>query len=399
MKATLLKHRWIISIAAAALLGACSRDARVTSGDSVPAGPSAAPPGGAQFVGVVPDGTDVQDVIDDNNLIAEGWLPDSGTLLFQAPLGFDPTDFETSGPNASTQSVKDENDIISFYEWDEGPPDYSQQPDLLCLDLATVHAAATGTHTRVAILDTGVDPQHQHLLNRVVLINDPVLGTATIAGADPQGDAYAHGTHVAGVILHVAPAATVYPFKVLNEYGTGTVFDLVAGIDAAVAAGVHVINMSLSVSATSQVVAKAIVRADDAGVIMLAAAGNTGGAPVFPAIHPAVIGVAATDGASCTTLEPYSAYHATDIAFAAPGAVHGAYPPVPEGKDEASNPERGGTSTACAVATGSVLLMLDDGMFFPPGFAPLQELENTAVPVTGGSVLYGRVSPKDALGL
>jgi hypothetical protein len=401
MKATLRKHRWITSLAAAVLLGACSRDARLGSEGSDPVGPSAAPPG-AQYVGVVPDGSDVNDVIDDNNLVPQGWLPDSRTLLFQAPLGFDSGDFDASGINAPTQTVHDENDAISFFEWDEESDDFSGQPSLECLDLATVHAAYVGTHARVAVLDTGVDPTHPRLVNNVQLINDPVLGLATLAGADPEGDAYAHGTHVVGVILNVAPGAWVFPFKVLNEHGTGTVFDLVAGIDAAVQQGVDIINMSLSVSATSMVVEKAIVRASNAGVTLVAAAGNNrpGGTPVFPANHPAVIGVAATEGESCLDLTSYSAWHATDVAFAAPGYVWGAHPQVQSGKCRVSNPERGGTSTACAVVTGCVALLHDAAIFHPIGVDPLDDLEATALPVSpAGSVLYGRVSPVDAFDL
>jgi hypothetical protein len=399
MMATLLKHRWILSIAVAASLGACSRDARLAPGDSPPSAPSSAPPAGPQYVGVVPPGSDVEDVIDDNDLIAQGWLPDSRTLLFQAPTGFDSGDFEAAGLNEETQTVKDENDIISFYEWDEVSDDFSGQPALACLDLLTVHATVTGTHSRVAVLDTGVDPNHPQLVNRVVLVNDPVLGTATLFGADPLGDAYAHGTHVTGVILNVAPGATVYPFKVLNEYGTGNVFDLVAGIDAAMDVNVDVINLSLSVSATSTVVEKAILRAWNAGVLIVAAAGNNrpGGTPVFPANHPAVIGVAATDGESCTDVASYSAWHATDVAFAAPGYVLGAHPLTKVGNHPISYSERGGTSTACAVVTGCLLLGMDAAPLFPPGFDPLVSLQNTAVPVApAGSVLYGRVSPVDA---
>jgi serine protease len=129
--------------------------------------------------------------------------------------------------------------------------------------------------------------------------------------AHPDDDEY-HGTHVASTIAEatnnargaagIAFDCTLMPVKVLDEKGEGTFFDVAEGIDYAVdytedgRKPVKVINLSLGSEGTSQTVRSAIERAWAAGVLTVAAAGNSGSALIeFPANLPDVIAVGALD--------------------------------------------------------------------------------------------------------
>ena len=153
-----------------------------------------------------------------------------------------------------------------------------------------------GAGITVAVLDSGVDETHPdlagHLLPAVDLVED---GRA--------GDAFGHGTRVAGVIAAaldgagiagLAGESQVLPIRILTATGEGDQNRTARGIRAAVAAGAQVINLSLSSPSQSTFQAEAIQFALDHGVVVVAAAGNRreeGSPTVFPAAYPGVIGV------------------------------------------------------------------------------------------------------------
>ncbi|HSD26797.1 MAG TPA: S8 family peptidase [Vicinamibacteria bacterium] len=127
----------------------------------------------------------------------------------------------------------------------------------------------------------------------------------------PNDDEY-HGTHVASTIAEATNNATgaaglafgcaLMPVKVLDDHGDGTFFDVAEGIDYAAEyteggeKPVKVINLSLGSPGTSQTVRSAVERAWAAGVLTVAAAGNSGSAFVeFPANLPNVLAVGALD--------------------------------------------------------------------------------------------------------
>jgi len=161
----------------------------------------------------------------------------------------------------------------------------------------------TGAGVSVAVLDTGIDYNHPDLDmnysggdNFISL--DPNYH-------DPMDDSYnSHGTHVAGVIaaeldgagiVGVAPDASIYAVKVLDGAGFGSVSSVVSGIDWAIANQMDIVNMSIGFSSDFQALADACAQAEAAGVLLVAAAGNTYGGPVlYPAAYPSVIAVAAT---------------------------------------------------------------------------------------------------------
>lgn len=223
-------------------------------------------------------------------------------------------------------------------------------------DIAHAHGI-TGKGIKVAILDTGIDYTH------------PDLAANYIGGHDfafddnnPMDDNFqSHGTHVAGIIaarangfgvVGVAPEAQILAVKVLDGAGFGKPDWTVAGIDWAVANGANIINMSLT-GQDSQPLRDAVERAHRAGVLLVAAAGNTltGGGPVqFPAAYDSVIAVTATDKLN----KPgYFAPVGNKLELAAPGVD--VYSTTAGGGYSTLS----GTSAAAAFVTGAAALYLE----------------------------------------
>ena len=161
----------------------------------------------------------------------------------------------------------------------------------------------------VAVLDTGVNYNHRD-------IKDNMWKGSTYHGynyADKNNnpmDLNGHGTHCAGIIgasgndgigvSGVCWKAQIMAVKVLDAAGGGTVADIAAGINYAVANGAHIINMSLGSESDSITIRNAVINAKSNGVIIVAAAGNEGtNEKVYPAAYSSeydnVISVGAVD--------------------------------------------------------------------------------------------------------
>ena len=139
--------------------------------------------------------------------------------------------------------------------WTIGDPQsYAEQWAPRALRLPLAHAVSTGAGVRIAVLDTGVDASHPALTDRLLPGFDFVdFDTDPSEAGDPQDPAYGHGTHVAGLLAMVAPAARLMPLRILDAQGAGNLWVLAEAMlhavdpdgNAATDDGAHVINLSL----------------------------------------------------------------------------------------------------------------------------------------------------------
>lgn len=168
----------------------------------------------------------------------------------------------------------------------------------------------TGAGVITAVIDTGIDYTHPDLGGGFGPGHKVVAGHDFVNDdADPLDD-HGHGTHVAGIVAAdgavrgVAPGATLTAFKVLDEFGSGRLSDILAGLDAAVNPEdphrADVVNLSLSGPGDgTDPLSMAASQAANAGVVVVAAAGNFGPQPQSVLSPAAAAGVVAV-GASVT---------------------------------------------------------------------------------------------------
>ncbi|HBB31128.1 MAG TPA: peptidase S8 [Cyanobacteria bacterium UBA8803] len=200
-------------------------------------------------------------------------------------------------------------------------PDYSKQWNLRSINIESAWDETRGNGITVAVIDTGIsrvpDLQDTKFVEGYDFVNDRV------DASDDNG----HGTHVAGTVAQttnngygvagVAYEASLMPLKVLSESGGGTVSDIAEAIKFAADNNADVINMSLGGGGESQLMQEAINYAHSKGVVVVAAAGNSGqNAASYPARYPHVIGVSALDPAGLKA--PYSNFGA-GVDISAPG--------------------------------------------------------------------------------
>lgn len=174
-----------------------------------------------------------------------------------------------------------------------GRAQFLRQPAFAAIRTRPAHRSATGAGVTVAVIDSGVDADHSWTLGRVL------PGMDFVDGDDVADDVFGHGTTVAGLVLAAAPQAVVLPVRVLDADGLGTASRVAAGIRFALDRGADVINLSLGAVGFSQAIHDEIVRAQEMGVIVVAAAGNVRGSPFpdFPASEWGVIAATGNIGA------------------------------------------------------------------------------------------------------
>lgn len=173
-----------------------------------------------------------------------------------------------------------------------------------------VHASTTpntGAGIKIGIIDSGINYTHPDL--------DGVYagGYDFVQNDNDPMDVYGHGTHVAGTacaednsfgVVGVAPNCALYALRVLNDDGVGSWSKIIAAMDWAVANDLQVVNLSLgSAKNPGMAVKMAFDNAEAAGLVIAAAAGNSGNATgrgnsiIYPAKFTSVIAVGATDSA------------------------------------------------------------------------------------------------------
>ena len=171
---------------------------------------------------------------------------------------------------------------------------------------------STGSGVRVAVIDTGVDPDNPDLKGRVL----PGKDLAPDQPGDEHTDYDGHGTGMAGLIagtgaygggqgaLGLAPGAKILPIRLPNAKTAANQAEgdrhfnaaVAQAIRYAVAADAHVINISQASPESSPEVSNAVKYAIDRGALIFAGVGNNGAKAnevMYPAATPGVVGVAA----------------------------------------------------------------------------------------------------------
>lgn len=226
-----------------------------------------------------------------------------------------------------------------------------------------------GQGTRVAVIDSGIDRSHVDLADRFEKGEDFINSAGAPQPGDdqknlfsnmfssplddvlappanenlpyPYFDVMGHGTHVSGTIaasqngegvVGVAPEARILAGRVCSTQGCSTV-SIVRAIDWAISEKVDVINMSLGGPFPSQAQFEATQRAEAAGIVVVAAAGNDGSDHLgFPGGYPTVVSVAAvTPKLKRATFSQ----HGEGLSVSAPGTE--VYSSIPQGTGRAGN--------------------------------------------------------------
>ena len=141
---------------------------------------------------------------------------------------------------------------------------------------------AIGTGVTVAVLDTGVYPNHPDLLGKIVVGRNVTTGTAS---ASDTSDIHGHGTLVSGVVTaltnnatggaSVAPGTQVMPIRITDRTdGYATFSDMASGITWAADHGARVANLSYDGAAGSSAVASAASYMMSKNGVVVVAAGN-----------------------------------------------------------------------------------------------------------------------------
>jgi len=252
-----------------------------------------------------------------------------------------------------------ERDAIATIAEIPNDPQFASEWGLLKINAPAAWNTTTGSAAvTVAIVDSGIDPNHPDLRNQLVTGYDFVNDDA-----DPSDD-HGHGTRMAGVvaadgyngigIIGVAPDCKLMPVKVLGADGNGAYSTIANGITYAANHGARIINLSLGGTASSPLLESAVDYAAAHGAIVIASAGNYGtGDPVYPAAYANAIAVGATDQSD--VIADFSSY-GSSLAFAAPGV--NIVTTNRTGGRNALYVGSSGTSPAAAFVAGAFALLL-----------------------------------------
>src|ERR1035437_174315 len=186
----------------------------------------------------------------------------------------------------------------------------------------TTTTSLDGTGIGIAIVDSGIDSTHTSFLAKSNGVR--IVVNLDFTGEGRTDDPFGHGTHVAATAagngrisnaayIGIAPNANLINLRVLDKNGAGKTSNLLSSLDWVLAHrttnNIRVVNMSLGTPAVDSYkndpVCKAVRKLVDAGIVVVAAAGNNGkngmGQKVYGEIHsPGNEPSAITVGASNT---------------------------------------------------------------------------------------------------
>ena len=234
-------------------------------------------------------------------------------------------------------------------------PYFGKQWALSKIHIMDLWRITTGNaETIVAVLDTGVDQNHNELDGRIA-------ARVNFTDSPSLSDLHGHGTHISGIIAAnsnndrgiagVAPHSKVVNVKVADDKGRCQPLVVAKGIIWAVNNGARVINISIEFREPSPELEKAVDYAWNHGVVIVAAAGNEGSqSPIYPAYYENCIAVGATK--QDDTLAPLSNYGDWVDVFAPGLYIYSTLPDDCYGL-------RSGTSFATPFVSGLAALLFD----------------------------------------
>lgn len=257
--------------------------------------------------------------------------------------------------------------------------------------------SATGAGVTVAVVDSGITASHPQLAGAVLPGIDLVDGDTDPADVGNQVDdngngavdeAVGHGTHVSGIVHLVAPAAKILPVRVLDSDGSADTWTLVEGMRWAADRGAQVINVSAGQQGSSHYLRDEVDALRQRGVIVVAAAGNTGDTDKsFPAAAKCAISVTSSDPAD--RLSIFGA-RGSSVDVAAPGENIVSAFPAP------LSASWSGTSMATPFVAGEVALIrsVAPGLSFGQTLAVVRGVSS---PLTPTGLKFGRIDPARAV--
>ena len=175
------------------------------------------------------------------------------------------------------------------------------QPHLELLQAEQLWQVSRGEGVTVAVIDSGVDPDQPALRGALLPGYDFINNTPDMLDESGHGTAVAVLIGGRGETKGLAPAAKILPLRVLDRHDQGSSFDVTRAVLYAANLldempnphRADVINLSLGNSSYSAALHAAIQAATDAGITVVAAAGNETGDLAYPAALPEVIAVGA----------------------------------------------------------------------------------------------------------
>lgn len=152
---------------------------------------------------------------------------------------------------------------------------------------------------KIAVIDSGVDWGNDIDLEETITL---VPGEEEMSPLFMDGSG--HGNSVAGLIAAkdndegitgINPNAAIYSIRVLDDNNEAPLSRVIDGIYYAISKKVDIINMSFGLDSYSESLKKAVDTAEDAGILVIAAAGNTGDNVQYPAAYDNVLSVGSVD--------------------------------------------------------------------------------------------------------
>lgn len=244
-------------------------------------------------------------------------------------------------------------------------------------------AKKSNNKVKIAILDSGVDWGNDI---------DLAYQTSLVPGEEEMTqmfmDGSGHGSSVASLIAAkdngegitgINPNAEIYSYRVLGDGNKAPISRVVEAIYMAINHKVNIINMSFGISEYSEALEKAVQDATDAGILVIAAAGNTGSDGVqYPAAYDEVMAVGAVDKDG--SVEQYSA-KGEELDLVAPGELVRTTGFI--GSEEVVS----GTSLAAPQVAAAASLIMEKNLNASPEF--VRGLLNETANLYGESDAYG----------